>query len=273
MAYYAGKAPADSHMPSIPGFWEGGPHEPIDVEPSWRDFVRSVGGQVIEDVVPEPRTFENADFLFPSAGVVAELKEIETEFDRSPAFRNGFHSLIGRVMEEDPSWRPLLLGGSGAYPKWFSHELVRLFRPPLSRILKKANRQLRETKEHFKIATSSGMLVMVNDGFTALEPHYVRALACDLLVNSYSSVDCFLYLTVNRYVEIEGSDVPRLLWMPSYSDTAPDSLVNFVDDLGRKWFDFLETRIGPFTMPREELPKGTSVDRRTRAIVLPGERR
>jgi hypothetical protein len=260
-------------MPSIPGFWEGGPHEPIDVESSWRDFVRSVDGQVVEDVVPEPRKFENADFLFPSSGVVAELKEIESQFDRSPAFRDGFHSLIGRVMEEDPNWRPLLLGGSGAYPKWFSHELIRLFRPSLSRILKKANRQIRETKAHFSIHTPTGMLVMVNDGFTALEPHFVRTVACDLLVNSYSSVDCFLYLTVNRYVEIEGSDVPRLLWMPTYSGTAPDLLVNFVDDLGRKWFDFLETRIGPSTIAREELPQGNGAVFRAKAIVLPAEKR
>lgn len=260
-------------MPSIPGFWEGGLHEPIDVEAAWRDFVRLVGGQVVEDIVPESRTFENADFFFPAIGVVAELKEIETEFDRSAAFREGFRSLIGRVMKEDPSWRPLLLGGSGTHPKWFSRELIRLFRPPLSRILKKGNRQLRETKAHFNVGTPTGMLVMVNDGFTSLEPHFVRALACDLLVNSYSSVDCFLYMTVNRYVEIEGSNVPRLLWMPSYSENAPDSLVNFVDDLGRKWFDFLETQIGPFTMPREELPQGTSTDLWTRAIVLPGARR
>lgn len=260
-------------MPSIPGFWEGGPHDPIDVETSWRDFVQLVGGQVVEDIVPEPRTFENADFLFPSAGVVAELKEIETEFDRSAAFREGFRSLISRVMKEDPSWRPLLFGGSGAHPKWFSRELIRLFRPPLSRILKKGNRQLRETKAHFNITTPSGMLVMVNDGFTALEPHYVRALACDLLVNSYSSVDCFLYMTVNRYVEIEGSDIPRLLWMPTYSARAPVSLVDFVDELGRKWYDFLEKRIGPFTIPKEELSQRASVDLRTRAIVLPGEKR
>jgi len=260
-------------MPSIPGFWEGGPHEPIGVESSWRDFVRSVGGQVVEDVVPEPRKFENADFLFPSVGVVAELKEIETEFDRSPAFREGFRSLTRRLIKEDPSWRPLLLGGSGAYPKWFSRELIRLFRPPLSRILKKGNRQLRETKMHFNITTPSGMLVMVNDGFTALEPHCVRALVCDLLVNSYSSVDCFLYVTVNRYVEVIGSNVPRLLWMPSYSERAPDSLVDFIDDLGRKWHEFLERRIGPFTIPREEIPQEMAADLRTRAIVLPGEKR
>ena len=119
------------------------------------------------------------------------------------------------------------------------------------------------------------MVVFANDGFTTLEPHFVRLLACDLLADSYSSIDCFLYITVNRYVEVPGSDVPRLLWMPFYSDRAPDALVQFVDDLGRKWYDFLETKIGPFTLPREEIPQvGDNVQTLfSRAIVLPGEKR
>jgi len=241
-------------MPSILGFWEGGPHDPIDVEGTWREFVRIVGGQVIEDLVSEPRTFENADLLFPAVPSIAELKEIKTAFDRSPAVYEGFNALIEQLIAEDPSWRPSLLGGSGEYPSWFSREFVRLFRPPLSRVLKKANRQIRETKAHFNISAPTGILIFVNDGFTALEPHFVRALACDLLVSSYSSINCFLYITVNRYVEVVGSDVPRLLWMPSYSDSAPEALVDFVDDLGRRWYDFLKKRIGPFSIPREEIP-------------------
>lgn len=230
---------------------------------------------MIEDLLPEPRSFENADFLFPSVSIVAELKEVETEFDRAPAFDEGFSNLLQRVVDEDPSWRPLLLGGSGKYPEWFVSEFIRLFRPALSRILKKANRQIRATKEHFKITARTGILIFVNDGFTGLEPHFVRALVSDLLTTSYSSIDCFLYITLNRYVEVAGSDIPRLLWMPSYSERAPDSLVLFVDDLGRKWFDFLESKIGPFSIPREEVPQGNNEAGilLSRAIVLPSEKR
>src|SRR3569832_1647939 len=243
-------------MPTIPGFWEGGPHDPIDVEASWREFIRASGGDIVEDLVPEPRTFENAAFIFRAAGVVLELKEVQTEFDRTSSFREGFRSLIERVMKEDPSWRPLLLGGSGEYPRWFTGELIRLFRPAIARTLMKANRQIRETKAHFGISSPTGILVFVNDGFTALEPHFVRVLATDILTTSYSSIDCFLYLTVNRYVEIEDSDVPRLLWMSSYSLRAQDDLVTLVDDLGRKWFNFLQAKLGPFTIPHEECPQG-----------------
>lgn len=261
-------------MTAIPNFWDTGPHNPIPVETTWREFVKATGGQVVEELVPEPRTFQNADFVFPSSAIVAELKEIETEFNKSEAFKAGFSSLMERVVKEDPKWRPVLFGGSGEFPKWFMEEFVRLFRPPISRILKKGNRQIRETKDHFQTPNASGILVMVNDGFTSLEPHFVRSLACSLLINSYSSIDCFLYLTVNRYVEIEGSDVPRLVWMPSYNDQAPDSLVQFVDDLGRSWFKFLESKIGPFSIPAQEIPQGNdSLPFLTRSIVLPGENR
>lgn len=124
-------------MAAIPNFWDIGPHDPIPVEATWREFVKATGGQVVEELVPEPRTFQNADFLFPSAAVVAELKEIETEFNKSESFKAGFNSLMERVVREDPDWRPVLFGGSGELPKWFTEEFVRLFRPPISRILKK----------------------------------------------------------------------------------------------------------------------------------------
>jgi hypothetical protein len=260
-------------MKSIPGFWEGGPHDPIDVEETWRSFVKSIDGQVLDEILPRQRHFEHADFLFSTTQVIAELKEIQTEFQRATAFRKAYVALLERLAREDPTWRPDLFGGTGDYPKWFAREFIRLFRPPISRILKKANRQIRETKLFLGLDDAKGLLIFANDGFNSLEPHFVRALACDLLVNSYSEIDCFLYITVNRYVEIEDSDVPRLLWMPSYSDQTSNGLVEFVDNLGSKWFDFLEQQIGPFKSPLERRPQGDGTPPlRARAILLPDRR-
>lgn len=236
-------------MPSIPGFWDIGPHDPLDVESTWREFVSGLGGTVVDLIVPNPRAFENADFLFQEKGVVAELKEVVTEFGSSAAFKKGFSELMSKVVAENPSWRPVLFGGNEPLPSWFHREFARLFRPPISRILKKANRQLRDTKSHFGIKESTGLLLLVNDGFTALGPEPIRALVASLLRHSYSSIDSFVYLTVNRYVLLPDSDVPRLVWAPVYSDRAPDWLADFVNSLGSAWFIFLENKIGPFTSP------------------------
>jgi hypothetical protein len=231
----------------IPGFWKEGPHTPVPVEATWREFVRSVGGEVIEDLVPEPRNFQNADFLFSNESIVIELKEIVTEFTSSPSFTKGFDQIMRKLVEEKPDWRPTLFGGDGIQPKWFNAEFVRIFRPQFSRILKKANNQIKETKAKFKITSPTGVVVLVNDGFTSIGPSMLFALACNILANSYSSIDAFVYMTVNRYIEVPGSDEPRLIWLPSYSPNADADLVNFINALGSRWFDFLEVKVEGFT--------------------------
>lgn len=67
-------------MASIPEFWDVGPHDPIPVESTWKRFVNSVNGKVVADILPTAPSFNNADFFFPDAKVVCELKEIKTEF-------------------------------------------------------------------------------------------------------------------------------------------------------------------------------------------------
>ena len=257
-------------MTTIPGFWDVGPHDPLPVEDTWHRFVRSAGGKVVADLLPASPSFENADYFFPDVQVVAEqLKEIQTEFMATTSSRSGLEGLLGRLVAEQPDWRPKLFGGDGKYPPWFTQEFVRLARPPISRILKKANVQLRETKQHLNIDAFSGVLLLVNDGFTELPPDIVQALICNLLLHSYSSIDCFVYLSVNRYVEVSGSDEPKLLWHPTYSQRAADSLVQFVEALGRRWFDFLEREVGPFTNRIETEDRGTL--RGSKAIGLPGK--
>lgn len=238
-------------MASIPGFWDVGPHDPIHVESIWKKFVNSENGKVVSDIIPSTPNFNNADFIFPDAKVVCELKEIQTEFLDTDNAYEGLDKLHKRLFTENPKWKPKLLGGTEDYPPWFIEEFFRLARPSIARIIKKANVQIRETKNHFSITEPTGVLIFVNDGFTGLPVDIVAALCGDILTQSYSSIDCFLYLTVNRYVEIVGSNEPKLLWAPSYSLRARDSLVDFIDNLGRDWFDFIEKELGTFTSRTE----------------------
>lgn len=256
-------------MASIVGFWDVGPHDPIPVESTWKKFVNSANGKVVSDILPSAPNFNNADFIFSDAKVVCELKEIQTEFLETERAYKGVKDLHERLFIENPKWKPKILGGTEGYPPWFIEEFFRLARPSIARIIKKANIQIRETKEHFSINEPTGVLIFVNDGFTAFPVDIVAALCGDILTQTYSSIDCFLYLTVNRYVEIVGSNEPKLLWVPSYSSRAHDSLVDFIDDLGRKWFDFLEKEIGSFTSRTETGVR--DVLKNSKAIILPKE--
>lgn len=103
-------------MTSFREFWDIGPHEPLAVEATWDEFVQSVGGQRISELLPKSPNFDNADYLFEPEGIVAELKEVKTEFGSGTAFRNGFDGLMKRLVAENPDWKPELFGGSGEYP-------------------------------------------------------------------------------------------------------------------------------------------------------------
>lgn len=249
-------------MAEIPGFWDVGPHDPLTVEATWNEFIAIAGGRRVQDLISQSPDFDNADYMFPDFGVVVELKEIRTEFFRTKSVQRKFDELLVRWGKEDAR-------GYGMYPDWFPREVARLIRPSIIGVLKKANRQIRETKEYFGINQPFGTLVLVNDGFTGMAPNVVQALAGQELIHSYSSIDCLLYVTVNRYVEVSGSYEPRLVWYPAYSSRTTDQLPQFIDDLGRKWRAFLEQKIGPFTSAVETTDNSALSG--SRAIVLPHE--
>jgi hypothetical protein len=70
-------------MTSIGGFWDRGPHDSLVVEATWDEFVQTIGGQRISELLSASPNFDNADYLFEPEGVVAELKEVKTEFGGS----------------------------------------------------------------------------------------------------------------------------------------------------------------------------------------------
>lgn len=256
----------------IPGFWDVGPHDSLPVEETWNQFINISGGKMVSSLLSKSPSFENADYIFEHEQVIMELKVIETEFTHSSTFEIGYIKLLERLVKENPNWKPYLFGGDGKFPIWFYKDFIRLARPNISRVIKKANRQIRNTKLFFGYKISSGVLLFVNDGFTGITPDLVQALVSDILRTSYSSIDCCIYLTVNRYIEIPNSDVPKLIWWPVYSDRAAEFLVEFINNLGRKWFDYLENNIGPFTK-REEISTGNEIFKGSKAIIIPNEKR
>lgn len=205
-------------------------------EANWDAFVKSVGGEKISDLHPNA-TFENADYLFRERKVVVELKILETEFGNTEQFREKLRIFSERSFQK---WgkSPLSLDSAvtGDYLKGF----LELFRSPLARIAKKANRQIRSTKENISLEDHLGVWLLVNDNFRELPPTLMLGTLGRILNGSCSSIDAVIYLT-NHYIVIPGDEYGRVLWAPLYSPSAPDGLQEFVNWLGREWFDFAET--------------------------------
>ena len=217
----------------------------IPVEEMFDRFIKQNSGQKISELVGGNPSFQNADYLFKDNKIIAELKTLQTDFAKAETFQNKRHDLIRKYISEGKMEFRNLLNPS-ELPKDYLNDVIRIFRPALSRIIKKANVQIRETKEKLKFPDSSGLLILVNDDFISLEPQFIISLISDILIQSYSSVDGFVYLTLNHYVELPHNDLDNLIWIPGYSDKAHLSLSDFVDKLGNQWQKFLEIEIGEF---------------------------
>lgn len=202
-------------------------------EPTWDDFVKHIGGVRISDEHPNA-DFPNADYLFQEDKVIIELKILETEFGNTEQFRNKAKAYTAKfVAKEGKSPMALDPKVTARYFKGF----IDLFRNPIARIAKKANKQIRETKKELDLPDHLGVWLLVNDNFRELPPRPILGTLGRILNGAYRSVDAVIYLT-NHYVLMPGDDYGRILWTPLYSPNAPQRLVDFVNELGRKWFDY-----------------------------------
>lgn len=228
------EAPANAHVDwsTVKG---------IADEPTIRRFIKSMGGVLIDQRHPNPN-FENADFLFEKAQVVIELKILETEFGSHPNFEKKCVSLGLRVALQFGLGPYLRKEGKAGVA--YQNGLLELFRAPLARITKKANNQIKATKTELGIHQAKGVLWCVNDNFRQLQPNTVVGLISRILRGSGSSIDAFIYLT-NHHVEFPNDPYVRIVWAPVYRDSNDDALRDFINGLGRAWFDFCEAEIGP----------------------------
>lgn len=204
-------------------------------EPTFDRFVGRVGGCRFDTLHPKPEV-QNADCIFEHDKVLVELKTLETEVGNAPQFREKMTVLSRRIYAKHGK-TPLSLDPivTADYLKGF----IDLYRPPLARIAKKANAQIKSTKTNFGYANYNGILLLINDSLKELPPRFVLATLGRILNGSCSSIRALVYLT-NHYVVIPGDEYGRVLWVPLYADENDDDLVSFVNELGKSWFDYCE---------------------------------
>jgi hypothetical protein len=226
-------------------------------EPHWNEFVLTAGGEPVAPHIKEEGV-KNADYMFPSARVIAELKILETDFAHTKETLEKVDALAEKYPGVHPDDRTQPL----------RRELLLLLRKPLQRIINKANRQIKDTKRALGLDQWRGITIRVNGGFRGVPPDLARGLIAHILSKtSYTNTDALIYQT-NHYVELPDSPYAHLLWAPMYSDRAADDLVEFVNDLGRKWISYTQTKIGPFDAVHER----ESIDL-SRASIVSGVRR
>lgn len=135
---------------------------PISVSEEVAACVRGMGGTVLDDVLKKP-DFANADYWFPEDLVVAELKCLTEDLSTSQEFGRRISALYS-------SWikKGLVPAPTDARVRFNLRDLptrcAREFLEPIKQKLqastiKKANKQIKETKLHLGAPEAKGLLL------------------------------------------------------------------------------------------------------------------
>ncbi len=145
-------------------------------EPHWNEFVLTAGGELVGPRIKREGV-RNADFMFPAAKVIAELKILQKEFVHTKQTLEGVDALIKKYPGIDPD----------DHTKPLRRELLLLLRKPLQRIINSANRQIKETKRELGLNDWSGITICVNDGFRGVPPILALRLPAPILSTTSST--------------------------------------------------------------------------------------
>ncbi|MES2672174.1 MAG: hypothetical protein V4673_17390 [Pseudomonadota bacterium] len=220
----------------------------IDVEKELSIAIKAMGGMRVDEMIGKNSTHKNADFIFNENLVVAELKSLEKDQISDESFINKVSKIYERELASKAT-SPLIYGRQRITTDGFSDEFRRkiadLYRFPIARRIRDADRQISETKIRLGLNNQwNGVLILVNDGNTALDPrHIIWSLAETIKGSNFSSIQHVIFFTVNMLTKHPEINIPLNFW---YSAGANGNRLQkkFEEDLRLCWFSHLSSIFG-----------------------------
>lgn len=168
----------------------------ISVEQTEKEFdffFKNIGFERISDDVGPSPVFQNADYIHKTKNIIVELKVLFKEQFPEGGFIQPLNAIIFKPKSLDDR-------GLGQYlfslPERNRNGTIDNISEPIRRILKKANKQLRESRGHyFKNAPSSGYVILAQTGLESLSPEVTGHVVRNSLVGEFSSIDGVIVCT------------------------------------------------------------------------------
>jgi hypothetical protein len=216
-----------------------------DIESFFTEFVITQKGKRVTDLNCGEIKFENADYYFQEQDIFIELKNLEKDlFSDEDLERN--ERLVDKWIEEKLISKSDILAiflRKKQIPEECLQQLFNLTRKTFQRIIEKANKQLKQSKEILGTPNSQKIVMICNDGNYLFPHHLLFSLFCSIIEDRKEiDIECSIYFTVNQTSRIPDSDLDWRLWMPAYSPLAAENMHLFVNDLGRAFNDFYNTK-------------------------------
>lgn len=186
----------------------------MDIRTVFDRAVGDLGGKCLDVEPPPGLGVEFADYFFPDENVVAELKCLTEDSDP-----NEFHALLRGWAERGLIPPP----PTGITFRVYTRDLPEVcrrefFHAELDRIrnstIKKANRQIRQTKEWLGRPEARGLLFLANDGNFHRRPGLLSQLVIEACRDRFTSIDGVVIFTAN--FGTVGGDSPEgtRFWAP-----------------------------------------------------------
>lgn len=218
------------------------PHLPI--EPLFDDIVRRCSGRRIDEQLSSSPNFNNADYLFEQANVIAELKEIQSDLsaDEDLKLKLGeiHHKHRGRLGEFSGKINIRI----DLLPQDIQNEMLLVLQRRLETPIKKAAKQIKETKSFLTIRDAGGLLILVNDNSTFLTPQLAHFFLSRILSRYHSSINHIIYCSVNMLLKNKEEPEGGRFWWSSTIRGRSRIPQKLTEDLQNTWMQTIDEYIG-----------------------------
>ena len=219
--------------------------DPVDIENVFNKFVIEYGGVLVSEMMPKDYKGKNADYYFEKELVIAELKCLKKDLFRDESDKGRIFRLFDKWKAKkliEPGDEFKILFGAKKLPVECNKDLTKAASNSIEDAIRKANRQIRDSKVLLKQPHSKGILLLANDGNYFLSHSKFLGIIGSLMSRKFikSDIDAFVYFTVNQVAYMPDSELDWQLWIPGYRDDNGEKLGEFIKKMGH---DFLHVFI------------------------------
>jgi len=187
---------------------------------------------------------KNADYLFRTPALIAELKCIERDAF-APDYKRKVQSLFDSWID-----RGLILVYGTAkvhikdLPAQCQREWLRILEAPLKKnVIQDANAQIRETKRTLGLTNAQGLLLVANEGNYSLQPNDVVILLGNILHKKkgdgtplFSNINWVIYFSANVPIHVPELGASMPFWISIQRGNHNNAAVQkFIEELRKAW--------------------------------------
>jgi hypothetical protein len=199
-----------------------------------------IGCVRVTDLLGRVPSHANADFFFDAANLVAELKCLDEDKIRDDRIIEKASTLY---LEELTAGRaPEVVFGeaqmtTSGYSAEFTSKIAGLYRVPIERQIRKADKQIAETKVALDRPDATGLLIIANNNHTALDPWHAWSLIDEILNKpAYPNINSALLFAGNLGAVVPGHSDRIDYWIEFHRKSGPAVDRNTLSAIRNAWF-------------------------------------